>query len=96
MLNIINMENMIYDQIQKEFDCAEYINDDDVAKRLSAIIGYQARHCDTKIDDGVTDEDCEDKYVMKSSFIFNGIDLSVDMYYGDITREIESISINCK
>ena len=92
MANIINMEN----QIQKEFHCAEYTNDDDIAKRLSAIVGHQARHCDTKIDDGVTDEDCEDKYVMESSFTFKGIDLSVDMYYGDIKKVIETISVNCE
>lgn len=83
----------VYDQIKDEFEHTEYTNDDDIAKRLSAIVGYQARHCDTKIDDGITDEDCEDKYVIKSSFAFDGNNLSVNMYYGDVTKVIAYIDV---
>ena len=85
--------DVIRDKIQDEFDYAEYTGDADIEERLSTIVGYPARHCDTKIDDGVDDEDCEDEYVMKSSFIFSDINLSVDMYYGDVTSEITYIEI---
>ena len=45
------------------------------------------------IDDGVDEDETEDNYVMKDCFEFENSDLTVRIYYGDVTREIGYVEV---
>ena len=51
------------------------------------------RYGDENIDDGITEEDAEDMYVMCRYYdmIVEGVSVCVDFYFGDYTRTVEHI-----
>lgn len=80
-------------KIKEYFDGREFTTEEDIEKELTELVGHKAHCYDTKIDDGVDDEDEEDEYVMLSAFEFDDINIIVRMYYGDVTNEITYISV---
>ena len=80
-------------KIREYFDGREFTTEEDIEKELTELVGHKAHCYDTKIDDGVDDEDEEDEYVMLSAFEFDDINIIVRMYYGDVTNEITYISV---
>ena len=71
-----------------------FTSEEDIERELTELVGYKARCYDTKIDDGIDDEDDEDEYVMLSAFEFEGSNIIVRVYYGDNTGEIGYVTIN--
>lgn len=80
-------------KIREYFDGREFTTEEDIEKELTELVGHKAHCYDTKIDDGVDDEDEEDEYVMLSAFEFDDINIIVRMYYGDVTNEITYITV---
>ena len=80
-------------KIREYFDGREFTTEEDIEKELTELVGHKAHCYDTKIDDGVDDEDEEDEYVMLSAFEFDDINIIVRMYYGNVTNEITYISV---
>lgn len=80
-------------KIRDYFNGREFTTEEDIEKELTELVGHKAHCYDTKIDDGVDDEDDEDEYVMLSAFEFDDINIIVRMYYGDVTNEITYITV---
>jgi hypothetical protein len=80
-------------KIRDYFNGREFTTEEDIEKELTELVGHKAHCYDTKIDDGVDDEDEEDEYVMLSAFEFDDINIIVRMYYGDVTNEITYITV---
>ena len=76
--------------IEDAFDGATYQGDEETEKQLEKIVGGKWRCYDTKIDDGIDDED--DEYVMVSCFECGNV--IVRIYYGNVTDEITYIRVS--
>ena len=83
-----NLKDRIYDSLIG--GC--FTTEEDIENQLTELIGSKAHCYDTKIDEGLDDED-EDEYLMLSAFEVDGFGESIRIYYGNITEEITHIDI---
>ena len=70
-----------------------FLGDEEFEEKLTEVTGYKCRCYDSGIDDGIDDDDCEDEYLMYSSFDFQGLGLILRVYYGDVTDIIGDYEI---
>jgi hypothetical protein len=83
-------------EIQREFIGASYDGWDVAEGILKEIIGESVRFYDKGIADGVDEDETEDTYVMYDSFeTFDG-ELTIRIFYGDVTREVGYVSVTNK
>lgn len=80
-------------QIENEFIGGHYEGDEETEKILSKIVGKPVKCYDTKIDDGVDDDECEDEYIMKSCFSTEDDKIIVGIYWGDVSEEIGYVNV---
>ena len=81
------------EKIQNEFIGSRRVCVRDLEERLTQIVGHKASCYDSKIDDGVDEDETEEQYVMADCFDFEGIPLIVRIYYGDVTQEIGYVDV---
>ena len=81
------------EKIQNEFIGSRYDDAGDACEKLTAIVGTPCRCYCSEIADGVYDDESEDCYVMKDCFDFEGSNLVVRIYYGNITKEIGYVDV---
>lgn len=82
-------------KITDYFDSKDYFtSEEQIEQELTELVGHRAHCYDTKIDDGVDEEDSEDEYVMLSAFEFDGSNIVARVYYGNNTGEIGYVSVN--
>lgn len=60
-----------------------FLGDNEFEEKLTEVTGYKCRCYDSGIDDGIDDD--EDEYLMYSSFDFQGLNLILRVYYGNVT-----------
>ena len=60
-----------------------FLGDEEFEEKLTEVTGYKCRCYDSGIDDGIDDD--EDEYLMYSSFDFQGLNLILRVYYGNVT-----------
>ena len=90
------MEKNIKELLDNYFFNNEYYKgDDETEKELSNLLGGKWRCYDTKIDDGVDDDETEDEYIMVSCFENEQGNVDVLIYYGDVTNEITYTQVRC-
>lgn len=82
-----NLKDRIYDSLIG--GC--FTTEEDTENELTKLIGSKAHCYDTKIDEGLDDE--EDEYLMLSAFEVDGHSETIRIYYGNITEEITHIDI---
>lgn len=80
-------------KIETEFIGGHYEGIEETEKILSKIVGKDIKWYDTKIDDGVDDDETEDTYVMKACFSTEDNSIIVGIYYGDVSEEIGYVNI---
>ena len=61
---------------------------------LTEIVGQSVEHYDTCIDDGADGNETEDVYVMKSCFSTDDDNITICIFYGDVTEEIGYVSVD--
>lgn len=61
---------------------------------LSDIIGCPVQWYDTVIDDGADNDETEDQYVMRACFSTDRDDITIRVYYGDVTEEIGYVDVS--
>ena len=76
------------ERIETLFISGEYKGAEQTARELAKIVGAKCRCYDSGIDDGVDDDESKDRYIIYSSFGFEGSPLVVKVVYGDVTHEI--------
>lgn len=81
------------EKIQTELIGSDFMGVDDTEKLLSDICGEPITWYDTKIDDGVDDDETEDTYVMRACFSNHRSSLIIRVYYGDVTEEIGYVDV---
>ena len=92
--------NKTFEQIQREIE-REFIggNYDGITATeeiLTEIIGKNISWYDTRIDDGVDEDETEDTYVMVSCFSTNDSEYTIRLYYGNVTEEVTYVSVEYK
>ena len=80
-------------KIETEFIGGHYEGDEETEKILSKIVGKPVKWYDTKIDDGVDDDEDYDTYIMKSCFSTEDDKIIVGIYYGDVSEEIGYVNV---
>lgn len=80
-------------KIETEFIGANFDGITDTEEILTEIYGSSVSWHDSKIDDGVDDDETEDCYVMCDLFSSDDDKLDVRIYYGDVSREIGYVSV---
>lgn len=87
------MDKNIKELVEKTFIGANYNGDEETEKELSNLLGGKWRCYDSKIDDGVDDDETEDEYVMVSCFENEQGNVDILIYYGDVTDEITYVQV---
>lgn len=87
------MNKNIKELVEETFIGANYNGDEETEKELSNLLGGKWRCYDTKIDDGVDDDETEDEYVMVSCFENEQGNVDILIYYGDVTDEITYVQV---
>ena len=82
------MNKNIKELVERTFIGANYNGDEETEKELSNLLGGKWHCYDTKIDDGVDDDETEDEYIMVSCFENEQGNVDILIYYGDVTSEI--------
>ena len=80
-------------KIQNEFIGSRYQGIEVTENILTHIAGEPIKWYDTKIDDGVDDDETEDVYVMKACFSAEDNSIIVGIYYGDVSEEIDYVNV---
>jgi hypothetical protein len=75
-------------EIESDFIGSRYEGITATEEQLTEIFGVSVDFEDSKIDDGVTDDDAEDCYVMCDVFSTKDGKFDILIYYGDVTEEI--------
>lgn len=83
----------IKQEIEREFIGSRYDTTTDTEEILTNIIGQSVKHYDTCIDDGADGDETEDVYVMKSCFSTDDDNITIRIFYGDVTGEIGYVSV---
>jgi hypothetical protein len=81
------------EKIQTALIGADFPGVAETERLLSEIIGLKTTWYDTCIDDGVDDDETEDQYVMRSCFSTEHNEITVRVYYGDVTEEIGYVDV---
>ena len=89
----MNKNLALKSKIETEFIGGHYEGDGETEKILSKIVGKPVKWYDTKIDDGVDDDETEDTYVMKACFSTEDDEIIVGIYYGDVSEEIGYVNV---
>lgn len=87
------MNKNIKELVEETFIGANYNGDEETEKELSNLLGGKWRCYDTKIDDGVDDDETEDEYIMVSCFENEQGNVDILIYYGDVTDEITYVQV---
>lgn len=82
------------ERIQTELIGSKYMGVSTTCEILANIVGKSCWCCDSKIDDGADNDETEDSYVMKDCYEFEDSDIMVNIYYGDVSREIGYVEVN--
>lgn len=85
--------DQIKQEIESEFIGGRYEGISATEEILSNIVGQAVKHYDTCIDDGADGDETEDSYVMKSCFSTNDDNITIHIFYGDVTEEIGYVSV---
>ena len=83
-------------KIQNEFIGSRYLGIEETENILTHIAGEPIKWCDTKIDDGIDNDETEDTYVMKACFSTKDDEIVVGIYYGDVSEEIGYVNVQIK
>lgn len=83
----------IKQEIEREFIGGRYDGISATEEILTNIVGQSVKHYDTKISDGVDEDETEDVYVMKSCFSTSDSQFKIGIYYGDVTEEIGYVNV---
>jgi hypothetical protein len=83
----------IKQEIEREFIGGRYDGISATEEILTNIVGQSVKHYDTKISDGVDEDETEDVYVMKSCFSTSNSQIKIGIYYGDVTEEIGYVNV---
>lgn len=81
------LASFLEEAFNRKWEGNGYPGPEKMKESISDFFGKKATFCDSKIDDGTTEEDSDDKYVMKDSFELED-GTYVDFYYGNNTRII--------
>ena len=81
-------------EIEQEFIGSRYDGVTATEKILTEIVGQSVDFYDTCIDDGVDGDETEDTYVMKDCFVSKDDSVVVRIYYGNVTDEIDYVSVD--
>lgn len=87
------MKKTLKSKIETTFIGGHYEGDEETEKILSNLVGKPVKWYDTKIDDGVDDDETEDEYIMKSCFSTEDDKIIVGIYYGDVSDEIGYVNV---
>ncbi len=79
------LASFLKEAFNRKWEGNEYPGPEKMKEFISDFFGKKATFCDSKIDDGVTEEDSDDKYVMKDSFELED-GTYIDFFYGDNTK----------
>jgi hypothetical protein len=85
--------DQIKQEIEREFIGGHYDGISATEKILTNIVGQSVKHYDTCIDDGADGDETEDTYVMKTCFTTNDDNITIRIFYGDVTEEIGYVSV---
>jgi hypothetical protein len=85
--------DQIKQEIEREFIGGHYNGINATEKILTNIVGQAVKHYDTCIDDGADGDETEDTYVMKGCFTTNDDNITIRIFYGDVTEEIGYVSV---
>ena len=80
-------------KVQNEFIGEHYMGVEETEHILTHIAGEPIKWYDTKIDDGVYDDESEDAYVMKACFSTKDNSIIVGIYYGDVSEKIDYVNV---
>lgn len=83
----------IKQEIEREFIGGRYDGISTTEEILTNIVGQSVKHYDTKISDGVDEDETEDVYVMKACFSTSNSQIKIGIYYGDVTEEIGYVNV---
>lgn len=86
-------QEKLFQKIQDRLVGARYGGFNWAKKELEDIVHMKCNMYASVIDDGVDEDETEDNYVMKDCFEFENSDLTVRIYYGDVTREIGYVEV---
>lgn len=82
------------EKIQTALIGSDYMGCDETERLLSEIVGRSIIWYDTVIDDGADDDETEDQYVMRACFSTGRGDITIRVYYGDVTEEIGYVDVS--
>ena len=82
------------EKIQTALIGADFQGGEDIKKELASLVGQETIWYDTVIADGADEDETEDQYVMRASFISERGDIIVHVYYGDVTEEISYVGVS--
>lgn len=79
--------------IQTALIGAKYPGDEEVERILSDILGETVIHYDTVVADGADDDEPEDTRILRACFHNYSMNVIVNVFYGDVTREIGFVDV---
>lgn len=82
------------EKIQTALIGSDFPGVDEMELTLSELTGRKMVWYDTVIDDGADDDETEDQYVMRACFETVMGDITVRVYYGDVTEEIGYVDVS--
>ena len=81
------------EKIQTALIGSDFMGVEDTENLLAEIVGEPVLWYDTKIDDGADDDETEDTYVMRACFATQKGDITIRVYYGNVTEEIGYVDV---
>ena len=85
------MTQTLTEILQNTFSNTEYLGVDEMEQKLTEIVGIEATHYDSGIDDGADDE--VNNYINYSSYQFEGVGMTITFFYGDIDEIIGYVRV---
>lgn len=82
------------EKIQDAFIGAKYLGALWMEEELANLTGLRMHCYDSVIDDGADDDETEDQYVMRDCFSDDHYEITVRVYYGDVTGEIGYVDVD--
>ena len=79
--------------IQAALIGARYPGCNRLEQELTGLVGQEVHCYDVVVDDGADDDETEDQYVMRACFESERGDITVRVYYGDVTKEIGYVDV---
>ena len=81
------------EKIQTAFIGGKYQGVEAMKTELAELLGQPMYCYDQWIDDGADDDETEDQYIKGVGFISEDLDITVRVYYGDVTEEIGYVDV---